>query len=83
MKQDIVNGFFINDFLLSTRFCEKSTLFLTEKYFTLSTITQCDHLNFLNVQVVFSSLTFCIKCKRQRGHLEIKILPSLDRNLGL
>ena len=45
---------------------------------TSSTISQSDHLNF---RVVFSSVTFCIKCKRHEGHLEIKILPSLD--LGL
>ena len=36
MKQDIVNGFFIDDLLLSTRFCDQLILFVTDKNFILS-----------------------------------------------
>ena len=47
-------GLFNDDFLLSTRFCDQSTVFLTEKIFyfvnmrSSTIITQCDHLNWFS-----------------------------------
>ena len=63
MKQDIVNSFFINDFLLMTRLCDQLTLFLTEKYYILSiwevlpSLIVTISISFLSGENAF--MTFC------------------------